>query len=573
MAGVVAPKDPIAKGSSFYICRDKEIAGNVQPDGSGIQFIYLNDVRLTTFAKMVGNITDETMIENLKTAAGFMRMIAGIGVSVESDDREHDIDFAFQMYGKTDPNHSGTTIQVSCVPDGMEQIIWLDDYKWSDDDDVPGQARFHFQKAGSLATINIKLYLREGFTAPEQEEQSKIDKNSPEYKAMLERSLVQAGNTERLQRCFEKAKRGEDVTIAFIGGSITQGAGAIPIHMKCYAYQTFLKLAESLKCKENIHFVKAGVGGTPSELGMIRFERDVLKDGSVTPDIVVIEYAVNDEGDETKGLCYECLVRKALAVSEDTAVVLLFAVFADDSNLQERLIPIGERYQLPMVSTKNAVTEQFYLKANHGRVLSKSQFFYDSYHPTNVGHMIMSDCLMYLFEQAASGTSASGKAAYSTQQSADWRSVQPVFGTEFEKVKLLDKQSNKEKAEWIEEGSFTETDEALQAVEMDVNFAPTQEFPYNWQHRSGSEPFRMKINCKALLLVSKDSGEITAGKAIVTVDGRQVLTADPRVIGWTHCNAQILISEEESREHLVEIQMAEGDEEKLFTILGIGYVE
>ena len=47
-------------------------------------------------------------------------------------------------------------------------------------------------------------------------------------------------------------------------------------------------------------FIKAGVGGTPSELGMIRFDRDVLRDGQ-QPDIVVIEFAVNDEGDETKG--------------------------------------------------------------------------------------------------------------------------------------------------------------------------------------------------------------------------------------------------------------------------------
>lgn len=42
--------------------------------------------------------------------------------------------------------------------------------------------------------------------------------------------------------------------------------------------------------------IKAGVGGTPSELGMIRFERDVLRDGKEKPDLVVVEFAVNDEG-------------------------------------------------------------------------------------------------------------------------------------------------------------------------------------------------------------------------------------------------------------------------------------
>ena len=33
---------------------------------------------------------------------------------------------------------------------------------------------------------------------------------------------------------------------------------------------------------------------------MIRFDRDVLREGE-QPDLVVIEFAVNDEGDETKG--------------------------------------------------------------------------------------------------------------------------------------------------------------------------------------------------------------------------------------------------------------------------------
>ena len=41
------------------------------------------------------------------------------------------------------------------------------------------------------------------------------------------------------------------------------------------------------------------------------------------------------------------------------AVLLLFAVFANDWNLQERLAPVGERYQLPMVSIRDAVTPQF----------------------------------------------------------------------------------------------------------------------------------------------------------------------------------------------------------------------
>ena len=40
----------------------KQISGSPQPDGSGVQFIYLNDGRLLSSARIVGNITDEEML-------------------------------------------------------------------------------------------------------------------------------------------------------------------------------------------------------------------------------------------------------------------------------------------------------------------------------------------------------------------------------------------------------------------------------------------------------------------------------------------------------------------------------
>ena len=40
------------------------------------------------------------------------------------------------------------------------------------------------------------------------------------------RSVVTAGDTTRLQQALAKGRRGEPVTVAVIGGSITAGAGA-----------------------------------------------------------------------------------------------------------------------------------------------------------------------------------------------------------------------------------------------------------------------------------------------------------------------------------------------------------
>ncbi len=612
---VTAPRDPEKKRSGFYIMRKKEIAASPQPDGRGIQFLYMDGERLITCARIVGNITDEAVIDMLKTAEGFKALVHSIGVSAEMTGEAaltagsvsgpenatasadaagraerpavQILQFVLQMYGKTDPLVSGTQIRIPIPADGMEQLIRLDDWEWSADDKVLGQFRFEFPAAGETAAVSVRLYLRDGFEAPEEEPEPDADLTSPFYAEIIKRSLMQTGEPARLKRAIRKARRGEDVTIAFIGGSITQGAGAVPIHTGCYAYKTFERFC-ALAGKgtdENIHYIKAGVGGTPSELGMLRYERDVLRDGSVRPDIVVVEFAVNDAGDETGGECYDSLVRKIQKAPNHPAVILLFAVFANDWNLQERLAVVGKAYGLSMVSIKDAVVAQFYQKPGEGKVFSKSQFFYDCYHPTNLGHTVMADCIGYLFERVdamqeeepekgmpekenpTAGISAEEKPAGGTM---------PPLGGEFEDVKLFDRSMSSPDIR-VDCGGFCHTDEELQAVEMDQNLEPTKQFPYNWMHRAGNAdggqvPFRMDIVCSALLLIYKDSGSMAVGKAEVWADGEKVLTADPHLNGWTHCNPLICFRGRERKSHHVEVRMAPGDEAKEFTILGFGYV-
>lgn len=568
MSGKAAPKDPESRRSFFYVMRDKEIFGSVQPDGRNVQFLYEDMGRLENSAQVTGNVTDESMLALLRDTAGFRRLVHSIGVSVETEDPAQKIGFIFQMYGKEDRLGGGTQICAALRGDGAEVRLRLEEQEWSGDDQEPGQILFLFEKPELLAVANVRFYLNDGYQAPEAEEEGDIAFASEAYRNMIQRSLMSMGDTERTRRAIEKAQNGETVTIAYIGGSITQGAGATPINTECYAYKSYQSFAHRFGRGDNVRFVKAGVGGTPSELGMIRFERDVLRDGREEPDLVVVEFAVNDEGDETKGNCYESLVRKILMLPNRPAVILLFSVFADDWNLQDRLQAVGERYRLPMVSVLNAVTPQFRLKPGNGRVLSKNQFFYDMFHPTNAGHTIMADCMDYFFEQAAGNKSIG-------EDFLKKGLPEPVIGADFEQVRLLDRKEMPE-GTVASCGSFCMTDSDLQSVEMDEELKLTPEFPYNWMYdgaqEKGEEPFVLKLSCKALVLVFKDSGKAQAGKADVFVDGEKKLTADPHINGWIHCNPVILIQEEEVKRHEIQIRMAPGEEGKEFTILGFGFV-
>lgn len=558
-----APKDPVKKNNSFYIIKNHAVFGSPAPDGRGIQYLYQSDGRMINGARLVGGIEDEEELELLKTVEGFKKLVSQVGVSIEMDDYDTEVTFAFQMYGKTDTYVTGTTIYKTIKADGSEFLINLDDVEWSSDDTVPGQFRFEFPKSEMYGTASVKFYLNDGFTAPVVEDEPPVDFSSPYYKDIIAKSIVSLGNNFRLKKAIEKARAGEDVTLAFIGGSITQGAGAVPINKSCYSrkiYDGFCDLTDTVN-SDNVKYVKAGIGGTPSELGMLRYERDVLNDGKITPDIVVVEFAVNDAGDETEGRCYDSLVRKIYNGPGNPAVILLFAVFQDDFNLQDRLIPVGTAYSLPMVSTKNAVTEQFYKKAPE-RVITKKQYFYDCFHPTNTGHIIMADGVIELFKQVDNSPEDS--------EIPSLDNIKAPIGGEFEFVKLLDRADNFVDAV-ISEGGFSDSDSDLQNVERDFDIAATPTFPNNYLHVSGNtDPFIMDIQCKSLLIIYKDSESPIVGSADIFVDGLLTKTINPHDVGWTHANAYIIHEGKESSKHHVEVKMHEGDEDKLFTILGFG---
>ena len=125
MAGPKAPKDPERKRPYFYIMKDKDIYGSVQEDGSIIHFIYESDGRLINSAQIAGNIENKEELGLLETVEGFGRLVHSIGVSVETDNQNEQIEFVFQMYGKQDLYGGGTNLKVKLTGDGMERKIYL----------------------------------------------------------------------------------------------------------------------------------------------------------------------------------------------------------------------------------------------------------------------------------------------------------------------------------------------------------------------------------------------------------------------------------------------------------------
>ena len=375
------------------------------------------------------------------------------------------------------------------------------------------------------------------------------------YGRMLKNSVKSTGNNYRIKKVIEKARNGEDVYIATIGGSVTEGAGAT-IKQQGYAYQFVKAFKETYGAGDgsHIHFVNAGLGGTPSSLGVIRYDENVEAELGAQADLLLIEFSVNDYMEVTGGRAYEALIYDALSQDNEAAVMLVFAVFESKWNMQNDYIPMGKHYDLPMVSIKNAIE----VPVTFGYLTDK-EFFADEYHPTTYGHTIMTDCIMKLLADI---------------DAEELEEKNPVPETPYKSWAFGDMKMITRKTEGIsiKEGSFTLTDNEVQNIWWDN----TSSFPDNWKRDSsaGNDSFVMELTCKNLLMNCKNSGSSSFGTAEVYVDGKLVQTIDGRTEGgWNNSNVVMIIDEEKAAKHKVEVRMAKGQEDKAFTILAMGYTQ
>jgi lysophospholipase L1-like esterase len=205
-----------------------------------------------------------------------------------------------------------------------------------------------------------------------------------------QRGLVSLGNTARLQAVFEKARRGEPITVAAIGGSITAGGAATKDAKNRYVNRLAAWFATNFP-QAKVRAVNAGIGGTNSYYGAMRLQADVL---AHKPDLVVVEYAVNNMSDRGFAESYEGVLRQILRDPQKIAVIELFFMHKDGENAQTWQEMLGRHYQLPMVSFRDAWWPEF----TAGRAAWESMYA-DVVHPNDTGHILASELLIALLEQ------------------------------------------------------------------------------------------------------------------------------------------------------------------------------
>lgn len=208
---------------------------------------------------------------------------------------------------------------------------------------------------------------------------------------ILRRSVVAVDQTGRLAAVLRKAEKGEPITLAAIGGSITAGGDKTKDATNRYIAQVtewFKKTFPNTQVK----FVNAGIGGTNSVFGAMRVERDILE---AKPDLVIVEWAVNNKDGVWFRESYEGVLRKILNQPQHPAVIQLFFMHKDGESDQPWQEMLGRHYGLPMVSFRDAMFPEI----STGRITWES-LYADEVHPKDEGHLAASKLLIHLLEAA-----------------------------------------------------------------------------------------------------------------------------------------------------------------------------
>lgn len=226
---------------------------------------------------------------------------------------------------------------------------------------------------------------------------------------------------DRLCRLMERARRGEELTLAFFGGSITQDSLATK-HEYCYAYRVFQWFQKTFPSAV-FHYVNAGIGGTDSYYGVSRAVTDALM---YQPDFVVVDFSVNDAADAFYEETFEGVIRKILGWPSEPALVILNNVYYDTAlNAEVFHNRVGDHYGVPHVSIREC---SFYRDIREGRT-RRSSISPDGLHPNDAGHALVAGeitALLSRFARESTGT-----------EYGSWTMPEPVTDNAYENAKRL----------------------------------------------------------------------------------------------------------------------------------------
>lgn len=343
----------------------------------------------------------------------------------------------------------------------------------------------------------------------------------------------------RLKNLMKRAANGESLVIGFLGGSITQGSlSSTP--ETCYAYLVYEWWKKSFPNAE-FSFVNGGIGGTTSHYGGARAWKDVL---CYRPDIVTVDFSVNDDANEFFEETYEGTLRRLLAAPSAPAVVVLNNVFYDTGkNAQEYHNRIADHYGIPHVSIKDTI----FPDVESGKIV-RADITPDNLHPNDKGHRLVADEICKLLDsikEELEKEDTEGKII----ETNDLASLpEPLTENAYEHSRLIQIQDN----EAILDGFLVDPIEKKGMLDI---------FKNGWTAAHTNDKISFEIECSCLAVQYRKSVQQPVPKAKAVIDGDEahaVILDGNFTEDWGDClYLEPLLHHAEKKVHRIEITVTD----------------
>lgn len=225
------------------------------------------------------------------------------------------------------------------------------------------------------------------------------------YEPFFERAIANVGNRAMLKAMFEKAARGEDITVVGFGGSITNKAACTNEH-NSYSHLVAAWLREQFP-GITVNWYNAGIGSTTSVLGIARMQDHVL---AYNPDLVLLDFTTNDQANDYHAGSYEAILR-TLYEKEIAVVTIAFGNVnnteykADGTchrgtNREDLHGPVMLYNNVPVIDYYGVMWD-CYLDADGDGFNIESdaahwkKLWADYIHPTEIGHKLAANAINY----------------------------------------------------------------------------------------------------------------------------------------------------------------------------------
>ncbi len=199
-----------------------------------------------------------------------------------------------------------------------------------------------------------------------------------------------------------RAQSGESLNVVFFGASLTWGANASDPQLTSYRGQTAERLLKKYP-RARFRFWDAAIGGTSSQLGIFRLDRDVL---ARNPDLVFVDFSANDglsvATPETLA-SYEAIIRRLVEEAKVPVVQVVFPFQWDVARGHlDGLLRRDAHHRIAQAyhTAIGDAVELAQQRVKTGATTIPMLWPYDGVHPGDEGYSLFADAAWAAFENA-----------------------------------------------------------------------------------------------------------------------------------------------------------------------------